>query len=624
VTEPADARSTAGERDGPGETAGGSTGRGETLLRVRNLEKYYDDGPLGGDPVRAVDGVDLEVRKGETLGLVGESGCGKTTLGRTLLRLEEATGGAVEADGRDVTSLSGRELRTWQRDAQMVFQDPGESLNDRMTVGEIVREPLDAHDWPTLSVGVDAPGPLVAVPGGDAAEGVPASEADVVVTPGGGSSGDDEGAGATVAVRDRLPLRADDLAVDVLDTERRVTLTLGEESSGGLSGFGRGGPDVTVSPPDSGSGTVERVVQAGDVSFPVAVDVANGRIEAVRVRGATVDLDGGGGSRVAFALPAVEVRLGLRVSPAELRRERVFDFLDRVGLAEEHFYRYPHQFSGGQRQRVAVARALVLEPEFVVLDEPVSALDVSVQARIINLLRELQEELGLTYLFIAHDLSVVRHIADRVAVMYLGNVVERGPTERVFSDPQHPYTASLLSAIPGSAAPEVAAGRGRITLRGTPPSPRDPPPGCPFATRCPAKIRPEGVDLSGDAWSAVTEFRAVLRTRARSDRSLLASVLRRLGLSTDTSAEAIREELFEGVELPAPASETVGTAVDLAARGEDRAAAEHLREAFGSVCDEEKPGLEAGDDDTGHACACLRNRGEYEDTATTLDRRFGN
>jgi len=612
VTEPVDARSVAGDRD-----AGTGADGVETLLRVRNLEKHYDDGPLDGDPVRAIDGVDLEIRKGETLGLVGESGCGKTTLGRTLLRLEEATGGSIETDGRDVTSLSGGELRSWQRDAQMVFQDPGESLNDRMTVGEIVREPLDAHDWPTLSVGVDAPGPVVAVPGGDAAAGVPAADADVVVTPG---EGDRE---ATVAVRDRLPLAIDDLAVDVLDAERRVTLALGEASGGRLSGLGRGGPDVTLSPPDSGTGTVERVVEDGDVSFALAVDVEGGEIGSVRVGGAAVDVEAAGGSRVAFTLPAVEVRLGLRRSRAELRRERVFDFLDRVGLTEEHFYRYPHQFSGGQRQRIAVARALVLEPGFVVLDEPVSALDVSVQARIINLLRELQEALGLTYLFIAHDLSVVRHIADRVAVMYLGRVVERGPTERVFDDPQHPYTASLLSAIPGSAAPEVASGRGRITLRGTPPSPRDPPPGCPFATRCPAKIRPEGVELSEDGWSAVTEFRAVLRTRARSDRSLVATALRRLGLSTDASAEAIREELFDGVALPDPVGEAVEEAVDLAARGEDGAAATHLRETFGSVCDDETPELEATDGDPSHACACLRNRDEYADTAATLDARFG-
>jgi peptide/nickel transport system ATP-binding protein len=421
-----------------------------------------------------------------------------------------------------------------------------------------------------------------------------------------------------------LPLDAEDIAVDIVDTDRRVTLALGGGSGGGLPGLGRGGPDVTLQVPEGGTGTVERVVEAGDVSFRLAVDVADGGVESVRVRGSTVDVeDSMGTDRVSFVVPAVEVRLGLRRSPAELRRERVFDLLDRVGLTEEHYYRYPHQFSGGQRQRIAVARALVLEPEFVVLDEPVSALDVSVQARIINLLRELQDELGLTYLFIAHDLSVVRHIADRVAVMYLGKVVERGPTERVFSAPQHPYTASLLSAIPGSAAPEVAGGRGRITLRGTPPSPRDPPPGCPFATRCPAKIRPDDVALSEAAWSAVTEFRAVLRTRARSERSLVASILRRLGLSTDASAESIREELFEGVEVPPGAREVVGTAVDLAARGEDRAAAERLREAFGSVCDREEPPLEGTDGDASHACACLRNRGEYADTATVLDERYG-
>jgi peptide/nickel transport system ATP-binding protein len=427
---------------------------GDTLVTVEDLEKYYDTGGLRPEAVRAVDGVSFDVHKGETLGLVGESGCGKTTLGRSVVGLDSPTAGSVRSRGVEITDLSGRGLRTWQRDAQLVFQDPEASLDDRMTVGEIVREPLDGHD-----------------------------------------------------------------------------------------------------------------------------------------QGTAAD-----------------------------RRNRVFDLLDRVGLNEEHYYRYPHQFSGGQRQRVGIARALVLEPEFLVLDEPVSALDVSVQARIINLLEELRDELGLTYLFIAHDLGVVRHIADRVAVMYLGEIVECGPTEAVFADPTHPYTASLLSAVPtvrtqGGTAME----RDRIRLRGSPPSPRDPPSACRFATRCPAKVRPEGVDLSATAWDAVDEFSALLRERARRGDSAVETVVRRLGLGSDETVETIRAELFDAVTLPEAVEADVARAAELAAEGRPGDANEHLRETLGSVCDREKPvDTSVGE---GRRSRCFRNREEYDDTGAVLDRR---
>ena len=431
----------------------------DPVLAVEDLRKYYDDGGLfGGDPVKAVDGVSFELSEGETLGLVGESGCGKTTLGRTVVQLEDATGGRITSRGRDVTNISGAERREFRQNAQIVFQDPESSLNDRMTVGEIVREPLDGHGW--------------------------------------------------------------------------------------------------QSPRD--------------------------------------------------------------------REERVFDLLERVGLQEEHYYRYPHQFSGGQLQRIGIARALALEPDFLVLDEPVSALDVSVQARIINLLSDLQAEFGLTYLFIAHDLSVVRHIADRVAVMYLGNVVELGPTERVFRAPQHPYTQSLLSAIPGSQAADAGVTDEEVPLRGSPPSPRDPPAGCPFATRCPAKIHPDGYDLSEQAWTAIEEFRTVVRARARSETSVVTSVRRRLGYSDAPEEFAeLRTALFADVTLSADATEVIDHATELAVAGRDEAASAALQDAFGSICDSETPADYDRGDGVAHRSRCHRHDDGYQGTTPVVRERAG-
>ncbi|MGI5951886.1 MAG: ABC transporter ATP-binding protein [Brooklawnia sp.] len=298
-----------------------TTNSGEVLLRATDLKKYYPirKGLLRRTVghVKAVDGVSFELHKGETLGVVGESGCGKSTLGRLLVQLEPPTEGSVEMEG--ATVRSGEQMRRLRRDIQIVFQDPYTSLNPRMTVGDIVAEPLLIH-------------------------------------------------------RNELGLKGNE-------------------------------------------------------------------------------------------------------------RTRVKELLDQVGLNPEHINRYPHQFSGGQRQRIGIARGIALNPKILVCDEPVSALDVSVQAQVVNLFERLQRELGLAYVFIAHDLAVVRHISHRVAVMYLGAIVEMGDRDAIYNHPMHPYTQALMSAAPVP-DPVLQAKRQRIVLSGDVPSPANPPAGCRFHTRC--------------------------------------------------------------------------------------------------------------------------------------------
>ncbi len=328
-------------------TTAASNGTGdETLLEVKDLKMHFPvtrgiifQRRVG--TVKAVDGVSFSIKKGETLGLVGESGCGKSTTGRAILQLYRPTSGEVNFNGQDLTKARGDSLRKMRRNVQMIFQDPYASLNPRMTVGDIIGEPIKVHN----------------------------------------------------------------------------------------------------------------------------------------------------------------LRQGKAV------RERVEELLGLVGLNPAFANRYPHEFSGGQRQRIGIARALAVEPEFVVCDEPVSALDVSIQAQVVNLLEELQDKLGLTYLFIAHDLSVVKHISDRVAVMYLGKVVELAEGPKLYANPLHPYSQALLSAVP-IPDPKVEQQRRRIILEGDVPSPLNPPSGCHFHTRCPIAIQqckeeePPFVDYGGGHFAA--------------------------------------------------------------------------------------------------------------------------
>jgi oligopeptide/dipeptide ABC transporter ATP-binding protein len=285
---------------------------GQPLLQIKNLKKFYK---VGGNELKAVNNMNLDIYPGETIGLVGESGCGKSTAGKTIIRMHEPTAGEVLFNGENVFKLRGKSLNKLKKDMQIIFQDPYSSLNPRMTVEDLIGEPLDLH----------------------------------------------------------------------------------------------------------------------------------------------------------------------RIAKGKERRDRIVELLELVGLKADHISRFPHEFSGGQRQRIGIARALALNPKFIVCDEPISALDVSIQAQVVNLLKDLQEKMNLTYLFIAHDLSMVKYISDRILVMYLGNMVELTDSDSLYREPLHPYTQALLSAVP---IPDPMIRRERIVLEGEVPSPINPPSGCVFRTRC--------------------------------------------------------------------------------------------------------------------------------------------
>jgi peptide/nickel transport system ATP-binding protein len=416
----------------------------ETLLRVEGVTKHFDnsrgifggltvdpsgDGPVvgfGKEMVRAVEDVSFDIRRGETLGLVGESGCGKSTLARTILRLLEPTAGRIEFKGENLAEMSGERLRSRRADMQMIFQDPQSSLDPRMEVGRIVEEPMQAH------------GML-----------------------------DDEG-----------------------------------------------------------------------------------------------------------------------------REERARELLEKVGLDPQHYNRYPHEFSGGQRQRINLARALSVNPDFIVCDEPVSALDVSIQAQVLNTMRRLQKEFGLTYLFIAHDLSVIRHISDRVAVMYLGQLVELADKEELFENPQHPYTQALLDSIP---VPDPRETETRGALEGDVPSPIDPPSGCRFRTRCPKLIAPSEYDMSDDEWTEVRRFTRAVKRR-----------------SFEREEIDVRHRFFTDGIPSGEAGNVVSAAIEDVETGEWSAAADRLQMSFAerSICAREEPDYEV-DPEHGtnrHYAACHLHR----------------
>ncbi len=419
----------------------------DALLSADDVKMHF---PLRGGLLRtvkghvqAVDGVSIRLQRGETLAIVGESGCGKSTLARLLLRLLEPTAGKVYFMGHDMTAESLRAVREERRHLQMVFQDPMSSLDPRMTIKNIVAEPLVVHQEQrdrTLGIAALA---LVAIVGGLVSIGLGALLL------------------FNLAVAGYIGL----------------TFLMDQGTVAGLVLIGYGAVGL------AGGVGVWRLQNTAWWAL-VAVAVANlgswAFLGLTNLSSAEF-LPSWVGVAAAAAVLAYLLLERKQFQSGEELTQRVLELLDLVGLKKEHLNRFPHEFSGGQRQRINIARALALNPDVIILDEPTSALDVSVQAQILNLLTSLQKKLGLTYLFITHDLSVVYHIADRVAVMYAGKIVELGRTEDIFREPLHPYTKALISAAP-VADPSVKVER--IVLEGEVPSATHPPAGCRFHPRC--------------------------------------------------------------------------------------------------------------------------------------------
>ncbi|SDQ87666.1 ABC transporter ATP-binding protein [Natronobacterium texcoconense] len=520
----------------------------EPLVRVDDLQKYFWENDslldrlLGDEPVavRAVDGVSFDIHEGETLGLVGESGCGKSTTGETLLRLQDRSDGDVEFDGRSVYDLEGAALNDFRREAQVVFQDPFSSLDPRMTIGEIVTQPLEIHDWPWTDPGVET----------------------------------------------RVEVRTDGISDDIVtataadDIDKLVTPTDGVATA-----------HVTV----RADADVERLAE--DVAADHTVDVADGVVAEVE-EDLTVEVTRDQG---------ITVHVSVDRSTGELRRNHATGLLDRVGLSVDQLDRYPHEFSGGQRQRIGIARALALEPEFLVLDEPTSALDVSVQAQVLNLLDDLQEEFDLTYLLISHDLSVIRHICDRVAVMYLGEIVEIGPVEAIFEEPKHPYTRALLESVPRASTAEQD--RDIETLSGDVPSPRDPPSGCRFRTRCPKVIPPADMNIDQDVFRDLMDLRERVEGRDVSLETVGDGGEFEFedgqvsGGDVDAFVAALKDRLLDR-KLPAEHDAVVEEALAHLAESDWDGAAQRLRETYESVCERENPPLAVSHADSDHPAAC--------------------
>ncbi|GAA0659818.1 ABC transporter ATP-binding protein [Salarchaeum japonicum] len=419
-----------------------STAR-EPLLEVRNLKKHYPitQGLLNKEVgrVRAVDGISFDIAPGETVGLVGESGCGKSTAAESILRLEDPTEGSVNFDGEDITTYNDTELKRFRREAQMIFQNPDSSFDPRMTMGESISEPLRIHN----------------------------------------------------------------------------------------------------------------------------------------------------------------------VGPRERRHEIARNLLERVGLNADDADRYPHELSGGQKQRVALARALVVNPRLIVADEPVSALDVSVQAEVLSLLQDIQDEFDLSILFISHDMSVVREVCDRVAVMYLGKIVEIGDTESLFENPQHPYTRALLRSIPTVDLDSRGIDAG---LHGEVPNPSNPPSGCNFHSRCPEVIQPEGYEFEQENWRGVMNLRVSMNEHGVDVDGLREFV----GVEDDESAtaaerERMKDELRREHDIPEQLTSSAAESVldealdDIVRRNLDDARS-LLADEFETVCEQSEPDLM--DTGTGHPAAC--------------------